>query len=948
MSVDLVKYTLAGGEISQSMIGRSDIEPYDMSVAEAQNFFVDYRGGLSNRSGTRMCDWLQRDNGNALFMPFTFGVGTGGNYLIVFGMNYTGGSETIRFMQNGSFVLEADVDIASIVATDVSIVVTTTGVHGYSTGDQVKLSGIVGMVNLNDQSFDILVTSTTTFTLRLGNTTITNAGALPAYVSDGVVNRVYTIACPFDKDDFSTLKYYQSRNVIYITHPDYPPYKLTRSSHASWAIAAVSIGPALAAPTGVTLTPSGAATAGVAFVVTAVDKYGNESLPSNYAYNVLSVNYTLVAGSMKVTWTKVSGAVYYKVYRTRVLPIGADLTRAQELGFVGIAYGPDFTDNNIIPDYTKTPPNYFNPFANGAIEYIEVTAGGAGYTRASVVSATVGTGLVAYPIVSAAGVLLAIAIINGGSGYDGTTVISVSVGAAATFSTTLTPASGNYPWSNAVFQQRKVYAGSDNEPLTVNGSQVKLFENFDASRLVVDSDAYGFELDTKEVASISDMTPTRSGLLLWTQNGLWQLSADGGAVTPTNALAEPQSYSGVQTDLPPLGINADLLYIEAKGNAVKLLTYNDWSKVFEGQDILALASHLITPEKKIVSWAYASDPFKIVYAVREDGVMLMLSLVKEQSIAGWTRFVTRGKVLQVCVLNEDGVDNVYILVKRDTAFGDMQIIEKVQPRTWRFTAEAWFLDCALQNPLESPGNGSVVIDAVPEIGGTCEFRGASLSLVGILPPLSLFYFGGGKFVITGVTGFGAARSATCLQAITAFTPQNVMDEGYTYTDDNSVYAEPVTSVSGLLLFRGTTVNVLADGNVLEDLTIDNIGAIDLTNSYGVVTAGFSIDAHVKTLPPAALNTPIEGRIKRPTGVHVRLHETRGLKAGKDLDSLYEMKERTTAPMGEPQLLQTGVKPLFLNSGFTYDGTFYFAQTYPLPSTILSFVTSMEIADAESD
>ena len=57
-------------------------------------------------------------------------------------------------------------------------------------------------------------------------------------VSDGLS---YEIATPWAAADLSGLQLTQSSDVVYITHPDYPPYKLSRSGHTSWTCAPVSI-----------------------------------------------------------------------------------------------------------------------------------------------------------------------------------------------------------------------------------------------------------------------------------------------------------------------------------------------------------------------------------------------------------------------------------------------------------------------------------------------------------------------------------------------------------------------------------------------------------------------------------------------------------------------------------------------------------------------------------
>ena len=107
------------------------------------------------------------------------------------------------------------------------------------------------------------------------------------------------------------------------------------------------------------------------------------------------VNYArLTAGHVTVTWNVVANAHYYKVYRTLVMPGGAgsDVTGAEQVGFVGQTWAPQFVDANIIPDFTHTPPIGNNPFAPRSIEHINVTNGGSGYTASATVAVAGGAG----------------------------------------------------------------------------------------------------------------------------------------------------------------------------------------------------------------------------------------------------------------------------------------------------------------------------------------------------------------------------------------------------------------------------------------------------------------------------------------------------------------------------------------------------------------------------
>src|SRR6185295_15192530 len=132
---------------------------------------------------------------------------------------------------------------------------------------------------------------------------------------------------------------------------------------------------------------------------------------------------------------------------------------------------------------------------------------GAGYTNASVVTMVTSTGIgfQGYPIIQSptgggtTGPLVGIIVVDGGHDYDPTDTVNVTVGAGATFEVELSEASGNYPRTSAIFQQRQVYAATFNEPMTVFGSKVGKFKNFDTSSIVRDDDEYEHDIDSSVI-----------------------------------------------------------------------------------------------------------------------------------------------------------------------------------------------------------------------------------------------------------------------------------------------------------------------------------------------------------------------------------------------------------------------------------------------------------------
>lgn len=929
---DIVKYAFVAGEISPTLWSRSDLEKFDLALALSRNWFVDYHGGLSTRPGSMFIDYVKSDDLDTKFVPFKFAPAVTSSYVLLFGHNY------IRFIQDGTYVLEADKVITAVTKANPAVV--TSAGHGFANGDWVKIFDVVGMTELNGRTFKVANVAANTFELTNPLTGANISSTLyTAYASGGVAARIYTVVTTYASTDLELLRVHQSRSVLYITHTSYASATLTRVAHTTWTLANVTFGNGITRP-GTPTVDAGAGAAGVGFQVTAILADGSESIPSDYGFDTTAVDYSVTAGQAKVSWTAVTGAIYYKVYRTTIIPTGADVSRSMQVGFVGLAYGNVFVDRNVVPDFTLTPPTHNDPFANGSIEFIQVTAGGAGYTNASVVTASVGSGFIGYPIVSSAGVLLAIAVVNGGKNYTGT-VISVTVGAGATFSVTLSAISGNYPGVSSVFQQRKVYAGSTNDPLTVWGSQPGEYQTMDMSTITQEDDAYEFELDSEEVAPIRHLLATRSGLVIISQAGIWQLTGGNGvAVTPTNALADPQSYTGCSI-LPPLPIDTDILYVEGKGATIRLLSYNDYSKVFSGQDLSILSSHLTPPGKPIKSWAFASDPFKLVHAVRSDGTLLNLTLVKEQNIYGWASQTTKGLYKDIIVIQEDTIDVVYSMVQRYVNGRYTKMIESFARREFTYVEDAWCVDAGLTNTPYYPV-ASLTASAATGVGVTFTASAAVFSSGDVG---SVIRTGGGKAIITAFTDTTHVV-ATIMRDITDILPEDENEMPLVALSGAWTLDAPFSAVTGLWHLEGQTVKILADGNVLSDEVVTG-GAITLDTPASRIIVGLGYSCIAQTLPPSVSNATIEGKRKRNVGVKARLYNTRGLKVGAKLTKLYPMKERTDEAYAEPTRLQDGVKTYTIQDSFNREGQVYYVQEDPLPATILGLVTDLQVGDVSS-
>lgn len=934
MSAETIQYAFSAGEVSEQLYGRTDLEKYDLGLAKAENWFVDYRGGISTRPGTEFVDYVKHDSLDTKFVPFRFAPNLTNTYVLLFGHEY------VRFIQDGAYILEAAKAITGITQASPGVVSSTA--HGYATGDWLRLSGIGGMTALNGMMVEVGATTANTYALRDAFGAALSTAAMAAYTSGGSARRVYTVATPYQAGDLWQLRAYQIRDTLRLTHPDYQTRNLTRSAAISWALTTEESLNTMTAPTGLAGVASGAGTASVAFAVTAVSPEGEESQSSEALLLDSIVNYSTSAGSVTITWTPVAGARYYNVYRSSLLPgagTGTAITRAAQLGFLGQSFGPTFTDANIIPDFTKSAPEQYAPFARGAVEEVRVTASGTGYDKNDTVALTgTGTGWAGFLIVNDAGEIVGVVTTKRGKNYTGTptVVVTTAGGSGATFAVDLGATSGTDPRVSTIYQQRQVYAGTDEDPLTVWGSRPGRFSNFDRSRITNDADSYEHEVASEEVSPIQHLLPTRKGLLVFSRSGIWRLhGGTESAVTPLNAEAELATRNG-SGDVPPLEIDSDILYIEGKGYVVRYLAYSELSKTFDGTNVSILSKHLFDRDKRVTQWGYASNPHYIVWAVRSDGRLLALTALKEQEVYAWTPHSTRGLFKDVVVVQEDELDRTYLMVQRYVGGRWTKFVERMAARNFKHVEEAWCVDCGLALAQTFPA-ATLVAEAATgdEVLFTSDPGVFGPSVVG-----HVIRAGGGKATILSYDT--TTRVYVRIdREITEVVPED--DTPVEFASGAWTMDVPVSSVGGLGHLEGREVHILADGNVHPAQTVTN-GAVALETPATMVMVGLPFTCTGKTLPPTSKEAVIENKRKRPIGLAVRLHESRGLKVGASLDRLRELRERTTEMYGEPTRLQSGYKPVLVDSGFVDEGCTFFVQEEPLPATVLGLVLDMEVGD----
>lgn len=406
-----------------------------------------------------------------------------------------------------------------------------------------------------------------------------------------------------------------------------------------------------------------------------------------------------------------------------------------------------------------------------------------------------------------------------------------------------------YPSATGFYEDRLVFAGSKGFPQTFWTSKTGDYYNFGTSIPSADDDGITATLNGGQMNGIKAIIAFGEMLLL-TAGGEFKVSGGGKAITGSNVLSQPQEYRGV-SDVNPVTIGSRIIYVQHQGNIIRDLAYSYDVDKYTGDDLNLLASHLFEGHK-IISMTYQQIPNSIVWCVRDDGLLLGLTYIKEQDIYAWHQHTTAGgKFVSVCNIGGATEDKLYAVIER-----------------------------------------------------------------------------GGQYYVEIM---GSRDKSTNVE------DQFFVDSGITYE------GEPTDEISGLEHLEGYTVAILADGNVLPQQTVEN-GKVLLGNKYKKVHVGLPIDAEIKTLPIdfTAQDGTYLSRKKRIATVTLLLKDSRGGLFGMKENELDEFKWRSNEAYGEPISLQTGKFKVTIKSA-TYDETqqIIIKQPDPLPMTVLSLIPEIE-------
>ena len=224
VAVQLTNFT--GGELSPRLDGRNDLTKYSSGCSTLENLVVYPHGAAARRPGSSFVAEVADSDNKTRLIPFEFS--TTQTYMLEFS------NLKMRVYKDSGSVLEGDKTISAITKANPAVVTATS--HGYSNGDEVLITGVGGMTEVNSKRFLVADKTTNTFELQDKDGVDINSSSFTTYTSGGVSNKVFEIVTPYTTAQLFDIKFAQSADVMYITHPAHEVEKLSRTGHTSWTL----------------------------------------------------------------------------------------------------------------------------------------------------------------------------------------------------------------------------------------------------------------------------------------------------------------------------------------------------------------------------------------------------------------------------------------------------------------------------------------------------------------------------------------------------------------------------------------------------------------------------------------------------------------------------------------------------------------------------------------
>jgi hypothetical protein len=961
--VSVISTNFTAGELSEDLFGRVDITKYSNGAATLENFIVQPHGGITRRPGTRFVKEVKDSSAVTRLFPFEFSVTQA--YVIELGNLY------IRFYRDQGSILESTTTISGATAAN-PVVITDNG-HGYSNGDEIFITAVVGMTQLNGKYYLVAGKTTNTFQLTDIDGDNINGSGYTAYSSAGTASRVHTVTTTYTTANIPDLQFAQSADVLYVAHPSYRPRKISRTGHASWTITDITFtdGPYQEENiTTTTMTPGAASGSGVTFTASAIT-----GINGGTGFQTTDVGRLITVGHQATKW---AASTSYSV--SNIVRNSGNIYECIKAGTSESSGGPTSESDEIV-DNTVT----WKFLRDGGIQW--------GYgTIASRASTTV----------------ITVDIDRTLGGTSAETKWKLGAWSDTT----------GFPATVAFYEQRLFWAGSTDQPQTLWGSKSGDYENHTPGTL--DNDPVIYTLATDQVNVIRWLSPGKV-MAIGTVGGEFTISGSTAAdpLTPTNVRVVREGTRGSDQHTP-IRVDNVVLFIQRAQRKIREFSYLFEQDSFQSPDLTILSNQV--GKGGITEIAYQQELSTIVWGVRADGQLVGMTYLRDQQVVAWHRHqigggfdpsTTHGVVESLSVIPGTGEDELWMITKRTIDGTTRRYVEFIESQfdvdEDQSKSSAFFVDSglSLDNPktitgatkakpvvITSSSHGFTdgdLIDIVNVIGmtelndnryraievatnsfelmnvkgrpvsGATRANPGSITAVahgfstgdeiGFLSVVGMTQLNGNAYTITKVSAdtFTIGVDTSAYTAYTSGGLCHLLVDGAafsTYTSGGKA-REALATITGLNHLEGESVSFLGNGSVYANKTVASGSITGISPEVSLAHVGLASTATVKTLRVEAGSDDgvAQGKTKRIYDVTARFKSTLGAKVGPSTSELDEINFRGGSdPTDSSPPLFSGDKNIKFRSGWETEGQVVIVQDQPLPIHVTAIMTRLVTND----
>ena len=737
----LVQFT--AGEWAPALDSRVDLEGYRNAMRKGRNIVVLKQGGVTRRPGTQWVGVGKVSNsGNASvssLRKFQFAPGT------AFMLEFC--DLGVRFWQGG--------------ANPVQLVVTFAGVPAWVTGTNYTAGSFAS--DAPHGVFYLFSGTNGPGTALINSTTAPHSDA-----THWVSQTAYEVPLPYSGTNFTSpnfaaadvcvLNIKQINDVVYIVHPNFPPWKLTRYGNLNWVSQQVGFNtPAMMDQNATDETIAASATSGSMTLTAAANGNwagstlyvpGNTVLESSIIYSCIVPHTSgtfltdLANGYWQVVTNFAAGQIggYFQLAYNRpvsyVQALATGSSAAYTLPTVALTkangYQLPLVGTWEIQTYGtwQAVVTLGVSYDNGTTWQVITSLTSMGDANFSISGQELQGGIYSFAIASTSAlasttppriVITAdnqfvyglVQITAVASAYSATaTVIGAPLygtGATQYWSEGAWSAYRGYPQAVTLFQERMWYGYSSALPQRVWATQTDDIENF---ALIDQSQAtYGlaFDLNAPGRGPIRWLA-AQTDLFVGLASAEWIISSGGTttAITPTQIQALEHTVNGSAPNIAGLIIGQACMYVQRRARAFQQMLFSVFTNKYMSTEMQVSSQHLTNAGIVQFDYQQQFQNQSILWAVCGDGSLISMAYAMEQKVFGWTKHTTGDDypdsfISAQVMYGPDGQDDeCWVAVQRGVVGNNSSSqIERIDPIDWQTANlgnpqlnEAVYADCS--------------------------------------------------------------------------------------------------------------------------------------------------------------------------------------------------------------------------------------------------------------